>query len=129
MDKARLREIPLFDGLSEDDLNTIATFAEETSVGEGEVLVREGDFSAELIAIEEGTAEVRHGDDVVANLGPGDYFGEVGVLGKELRSADVVATSGMRLLTLSNFAVNRMRKMPGVLERIEETIASRSAGR
>src|SRR5437016_3400904 len=77
MDMARLKEIPLFKDLGDDDLKTIATFAEEKSVGSGETLVREGDFSAELIAIEEGTAQVRHGDEVVAELGPGDYFGEV----------------------------------------------------
>lgn len=126
MDRARLKEIPLFADLDDDDLKTIATFAEETSVGTGEVLVREGDFSSELIAIEEGTAEVEHDGKVVATLGPGDYFGEVGVLGKQLRAATVTATSGMRLLTLSNFAVNRMRKMPGVMEAIERTIAARA---
>jgi CRP-like cAMP-binding protein len=125
VDKARLKAIPLFADLSDDDLQTVATFAQEKSVGEGDTLVREGDFSDELIAIEEGTAEVEHDGEVVATLGAGDYFGEVGVMANEMRRATVRATSGMRLLTLDNFALKRMRNMPGVMESIEKTIESR----
>ena len=127
MDMERLKQIPLFKDLDDHDLKVIATFAEEKSVSSGDTLVREGDFSDELIAIEEGTAIVeRHGDEV-AQLGPGDYFGEVGVLRNEMRAATVRATSGMRLLTLNNFAIKRMRNMPGVMEAIEQTIEARSS--
>ena len=127
MDKARLKEIPLFANLEDGDLQVIATFASETSVPEGEVLVREGDFSYDLIAIEEGTAEVRRGADAVATLGPGDFFGEIGVMKNELRTATVLATSGMRLVTLSTWEVKRMRNMPGVIEKIEAVAKSRSS--
>jgi len=127
MDKARLKEIPLFANLEDGDLQVIATFASETSVSEGEVLVREGDFSYDLIAIEEGTAEVRRGTDAVATLGPGDFFGEIGVMKNELRTATVLATSGMRLVTLSTWEVRRMRNMPGVIEKIEAVAKSRSS--
>ena len=126
MDKARLKAIPLFANLDDHDLQVIATFADETSVSEGEVLVREGDFSYELMAIEEGTAEVRKGPDTVATLGAGDFFGEIGWLKNELRNATIVATSPMRLISLSTWELRRMRKMPGVMEKIEEVIASRS---
>ena len=125
MDKERLKAIPLFADLSDDDLRTVATFANEKSVGTGETLVREGDFSDELVAIEEGTADVVHDDEVVAQLGPGDYFGEVGVLRNEMRGATVRATSSMRLVTLDNFALKRMRDMPGVMDAIEQTLESR----
>jgi cAMP-dependent protein kinase regulator len=126
MDKARLKAIPLFANLDDHDLQVIATFANETSVSEGDVLVREGDFSYELLAIEEGTAEVRHGGEVVATLGPGDFFGEMGVLKNELRTATVVAASAMRLITLTTWEIKRMRNMPGVIEKINEVIAARS---
>ena len=126
MDKARLQAIPLFANLDEHDLSVIATFANETSVSAGDVLVREGDFSYELMAIEEGNAEVRRGGDVLATLGPGDFFGEVGVLQNELRNATIVATTGMRLITLTTWELKRMRNMPGVMEKINETIAARA---
>lgn len=127
MDQARLTEIPLFAELSAEDLQVIATFAEEKSVGDGEVLVREGDFSYDLIAIEEGSASVTRGGSEIATLGAGDYFGEVGVMRNQMRAATVTATSRMRLLTLDSFAIKRMRNMPGVMEAIEKTIASRSS--
>jgi CRP/FNR family cyclic AMP-dependent transcriptional regulator len=126
MDKGRLKAIPLFANLDDHDLQVIATFANETSVSEGDVLVREGDFSYELMAIEEGEAEVRRGDEVVATLGPGDFFGEMGVLKNELRSATIVASSSMRLVTLTTWELKRMRNMPGVMDKINEVIASRS---
>jgi CRP-like cAMP-binding protein len=126
MDRGRLKAIPLFENLDDHDLQVIATFANEMSVPEGEVLVREGDFSYELMAIEEGTAEVRKGAEVVASLGPGDFFGEIGWLKNELRNATIVATSPARLVTLSTWELRRMRKMPGVMEKIEEVIASRT---
>lgn len=126
MDKARLKAIPLFANLDDNDLQVIATFAGETSVSEGDTLVREGDFSYELIAIEEGSAEVRRAGQKIADLGPGDFFGEMGALKNELRTADVVATAPMRLITLTHWELKRMRDMPGVMENIERTIASRS---
>jgi cAMP-dependent protein kinase regulator len=126
MDKARLKAIPLFANLDDHDLQVIATFADETSVSEGDLLVREGDFSYELLAIEEGTAEVRRGDETVATLGPGDFFGEVGVLQNEMRNATIVATSAMRLITLTTWEIKRMRNMPGVMDKINETIEARA---
>jgi CRP/FNR family cyclic AMP-dependent transcriptional regulator len=126
MDKARLREIPLFANLDDHDLQVIATFANETSVSEGDVLVREGDFSYELMAIEEGTAAVERDGQTLATLGPGDFFGEVGVLQNELRNATIVAKTGMRLITLTTWEIKRMRNMPGVMEKINETIAART---
>ena len=125
MDKSRLKAIPLFAELDDNDLQKIATFANETSVPEGETLVREGDFSYELMAIEEGTAEVQRGGQAVAELGPGDFFGEIGVMQNEMRAATVVAKTPMRLITLTHWELKRMRDMPGVMDRINEVIAAR----
>ena len=99
MDVGRLRNIPVFAGMSDADLRRIATFATEDSAPEGTTLVREGDYSTELIAIEEGTAEVRQSDRALATLGPGDVFGETGVLERGMRESnartDVAAAAGL----------------------------------
>ena len=123
MDASILRAIPLFAAMSDGDLNRIATFASSDSASPGTVLMREGDYSTELIAIEDGTAEVVHDGDTVATLGPGDVFGEMGVLEKELRTASVVATTRMRLIRLSNWEVGRLP--PDVRDRLREVIAER----
>jgi CRP/FNR family transcriptional regulator, cyclic AMP receptor protein len=78
VDPGRLKSIPLFADTSDEELGQIATFAQEISVEAGRVLVREGDFSYEFMAIEEGEAEVTRGGEHVADIGPGDFFGEMG---------------------------------------------------
>ena len=126
MDVARLKTIPLFASFSEDDLRKIAPFAEEHSVGEGEMVVREGDYSYDLMIIEEGQAEVRHDGRTIATLGPGDFFGEMGVLERHRRNADVAATKPMRLISLKTYDVKRMeRNLPEAVDRLREAIAER----
>ena len=126
MDKARLKAIKIFADLEDADLAKIAAFADERSVSDGDTIVREGDFSEDLITIEEGTAAVQRGGETVAELGPGDFFGEIGVMQNEMRAATVVATSPMRLITLTHFDLKRMRDMPGVMDAIQKTAESRS---
>jgi CRP/FNR family transcriptional regulator, cyclic AMP receptor protein len=108
MDADRLRSIPLFASLSASALETVSVFASETSVSVGKRLVHEGDYSYDLIVIEDGTADVIRGGEVVGSLGPGDVFGEMGMLSGGKRSADVVATSSMRLITLSKWDLKRV---------------------
>jgi CRP/FNR family transcriptional regulator, cyclic AMP receptor protein len=128
VDPGRLKEISLFAELPEDELGRIAKLATETSVGEGEALVREGDFAYEFFAIEEGNAEVRRGGEMLATLGPGDVFGETGVLEKQLRNADVIATSPVRVVVLSRWDVRRLRKnLPDLDDRIQQVISQRGS--
>jgi CRP-like cAMP-binding protein len=126
MDIGRLKALPLFANVSEEDLGSIAPFVKEVSVAEGAQLVREGDYSYELIAIEDGKADVVRDGEKIASLGPGDYFGEMGVVEGEKRTATVVATSSMRLISLSSWEIRRMQKsMPHVVEQIRKTIEER----
>ena len=127
MDPARLKKIPVFANLSDDELGHIAALAAEVSVPEGKELVREGDYSYDVLAIEEGTASVdRHGEHI-ADLGPGDVFGEMGVLKREQRNATVVATSPMLLVTLTSWDIRRLRKTaPKAVDHLREVVAQRS---
>src|SRR5918999_1929395 len=108
MDPENLRAVPVFAEMSEPDLKRIATFATEDSVPAGATLMREGDFSNEMIAIESGTAEVTRDGQTLSELGPGDVFGEIGVLERAQRTASVTATSPMRLIRLTNWDVKRL---------------------
>ena len=129
MDPSQLKSIPLFQTVSDEELAEIAPFAEETTVEAGTQLVREGDFSYEFFAIEEGKAEVTRGGEQVAELGPGDFFGEIGVLERDLRTASVVAKTDMRLVTLTGWDMKRMEKaMPQAVERVREVLEQRRTG-
>jgi CRP/FNR family transcriptional regulator, cyclic AMP receptor protein len=126
MDPARLKNIPVFADLGDEELDHIAALAAEVSVPDGKELVREGDYSYDVLAIEEGTARVdRHGEHL-ADLGPGDVVGEMGVLEREQRNATVVATSPMRLVTLTSWDIRRLQKTaPGAVDHLREVVAAR----
>ena len=127
MNEKRLADLPLFEGLDGDELHSVARLAQEVSVSEGAELVREGDYSYELTIIDEGQAEVVHDGQVLATLGPGDVFGEVGVLSKGMRSADVRAATSMRLITLTGWDLRRLRNRIPVLEQRISALAAERA--
>jgi CRP/FNR family cyclic AMP-dependent transcriptional regulator len=128
MDSAQLKRIPLFSDASDEDLKQVAAFAQAKEVPEGEVVLEEGGFSRELLAIEEGTAEVSREGEKIADLGPGDVFGEAGMLDDSTRSATVTATSRLRLISLGHFEVKRLKKdAPDVYRSIEQLVEERSS--
>jgi CRP-like cAMP-binding protein len=127
MDAERLKKVRVFADLDDAGREAISKLAAEVSVPDGKELVREGDFSYDLIAIEEGTARVHHGEETLAELGPGDVVGEIGVLERAQRNASVTATSPMMLVTLTGWDVRKLRKqVPEVVERLQELVAARS---
>jgi CRP/FNR family transcriptional regulator, cyclic AMP receptor protein len=123
MDPARLTAIPIFSELSEDEAKRLSAFATETSAAEGQMLMKEGDYSVELIAIEEGTADVIQGGSKIAGLGPGDLIGEMGLLERRPRNADVIASSPMRLIKLTHWEIRRMSE--DTVNRIKAIIEAR----
>lgn len=128
MDATQLKRIPLFSDAPDEELKQVGAFAQAREVPEGEVVIEEGGFSRELLAIEEGTAEVTRGGEHVADLGPGDIFGEAGMLDDEMRNSTVTATSRLKLISLGHFEVKRLKKdAPDVYARIENLVEQRKS--
>jgi CRP/FNR family transcriptional regulator, cyclic AMP receptor protein len=127
MDTARLKRIPVFADLDDESLSNIAALAAEVSVPAGKELVREGDYSYDVLAIEEGTASVERGGERIADLGPGDVIGEMGVLERSQRNATVVATSPMLLVTLTSWDIRKLRKStPLVVDHLRGLVEQRT---
>jgi CRP-like cAMP-binding protein len=126
VDAATLEQIPLFSGLTLDQRESVARACEEVEIEKGSTLVREGDFGYAAFAIREGTAEVSVDGTVVRTLGPGDVFGEIAVLSGGRRTATVVASTPMRLVTVLNRDMWRLeREAPEVAEALRAVIAER----
>lgn len=98
MDEHRLKSISLFASLGKRDLRRVAQVADTVDVREGKELLHEGAFAHEFMVIEEGRAEVlRHGEHI-ADLGPGDFLGEIAALESGTRNASVIARTPMSLV-------------------------------
>jgi CRP/FNR family cyclic AMP-dependent transcriptional regulator len=126
MDASRLKSIGIFADLDDAGREAVAKLAAEVSVPEGKELVREGDYSYDLLAIEEGSAKVERGGREIAQLGPGDVIGEMGVLERSQRNATVRATSPMLLVTLTGWDIRRLRKTaPKAVDHLRGVVAQR----
>jgi CRP/FNR family transcriptional regulator, cyclic AMP receptor protein len=123
MDPNRLKAIPIFADLSEEEAHRLSAFATEQSIAEGQILMKQGDYSVELIAIEEGSADVIRDGTKIASLGQGDLIGEMGLFERQPRNADVIATSPMRVLKLTHWEIRRMSD--DTIERIRQVIEER----
>jgi len=126
MDEKRLSGIPLFASLSKKDRRRVAQLADELDLPAGKELVHEGGFAYEVFVIETGTAEVtRHGEHV-ADLGPGDFFGEMAALTDGTRNAAVISTTPLTAIVMTAHDFRTMAtEMPSVAEQISTAVAAR----
>jgi CRP-like cAMP-binding protein len=126
MDEGRLSGIPLFAGLNRKERRALAPRTDEVDLEEGRVIVREGEWAYEFFAIEAGTCEVRRGDQLLAELGPGDFFGEMGLVGDTRRNASVIAKSPLTVVVMTAQAFRQTsRELPEVAGKIRAAIEER----
>jgi CRP-like cAMP-binding protein len=122
----KLEGVPLFDKLPDDVREKFAVWVSELEVPAGQHLADEGEYAYDLFIIRDGQAEVIQEGNKVAELGPGEFFGEMGVLEKAPRNATVVAKTPMTLLTLTGWDVKRLEsKSPGTMKDLERVIEER----
>ncbi|MGH2793859.1 MAG: cyclic nucleotide-binding domain-containing protein [Actinomycetota bacterium] len=126
MDAKRLKTIPLFKELSDKELQRVAQLADEVEVPEGSHLADEGRFAHEFFVIEEGKADVVHDGKNLAELGPGDFFGEIALIKTERRTASVIAKTPMSLIVMfgPNFR-SVASDLPAVAAKINGAIEAR----
>ncbi len=95
-----LRQIPLFESLGFVEMTKVLNIIAMSKVDAGEAVFREGDESRNLYIILDGLAAVRKGNRTIAEMAPGDFFGEMGLIDDAPRSADVVAVEPTSLLVI-----------------------------
>ena len=121
-----LEGIGAFSGLSKPELEKLAGWTFELEVPAGEELTREGHLAHEFFVIEDGAAEVRQDGERIAELGAGDFFGEIGLLETERRTATVTATTALRVIVMSAQEFRRMeQELPVVADRVRSAIRAR----
>lgn len=128
MEASQLESLPLFEGLSGAELAKCAGMFQETEMLAGSSLAKEGDFSYKFFVVLEGQVEVYRDFEFVAELGAGDFFGEMGVISGERRNARVTAKTRADLAWMMGWDFETMQKdYPLVAERIDKVVAERMA--
>ena len=126
MNRDQLKGVRLFSSLSKKELDRLVQWTDQISVGEGHELAKEGEFAHEFFVIEKGTADVLKDGERIAELGPGDFFGEIGLIETERRTATVVATTPMELIVMFQREFKQMeQEMPAVADRVRAAIRAR----
>ncbi len=123
---ALLEKLPLFAGLSHRDLSQISTLMDEIEVPAGKRLATAGQPGHEMFIIVDGRAQVTTRAGRRVYLGPGDFFGEMSLLDGEPRSANVEATTAMRVFALATRQFwQLLDESPGVVRKIMQALSRR----
>src|SRR4051794_23839384 len=89
----RLGQVPMFQACTKKDLITIGRSGDTTRFDAGDVLVKQGSRGHEFFVLVDGKVNVTRDGIEIAQLGPGDYFGELALLDPRPRDASVTAST------------------------------------
>jgi CRP-like cAMP-binding protein len=121
-----LKRVPLFAGCTKDECRELALVADELDIRDGTVLTREGRPGREFFVLVEGTVEVTRNGEKIAELGAGDWLGEIALLTKGPRTATATATSPARILVVTDRAFRRVvERMPSIALKVLESVGER----
>jgi CRP-like cAMP-binding protein len=122
----RLRSVSLFSALGDRDLERVASLADEVDLPEGKVLIRQGEWGAEMFVVVSGEAIVDRDGVEVARAGPGTVIGEIALLSEGPRTATVTLTAPSRLFVLAHREFHSlMDTVPAVRECVLDELARR----
>jgi CRP/FNR family cyclic AMP-dependent transcriptional regulator len=121
-----LKRVPLFAGCSKGELRELAKSADELDIREGTVLTREGRPGREFFVLIDGTAQVTKAGKKVAELGAGDWFGEIALITNSPRTATVTATSPGDVLVITDRRFHSVvETMPSIALKVLATVGDR----
>ena len=127
MEPNRLDGVGLFSGLSEDELASCAARFQEIEVLSDHNVAREGDDAYAFFVVLDGTLDVHLDFETVATLGPGDFFGELGLERNSTRMAHVATRGRVKLAKMMVWDYRQMvADYPLVHQRITAVAAERS---
>jgi CRP-like cAMP-binding protein len=121
-----LKSAPLFEGMSDKELEEIAMRTEDLDFPAGHVLCREGELGSEFYVIMDGEVEITRNGELVATEGPGGFFGEISLVEDVPRNATVTAKTPIRcfLLTRGRF-LHVLDEYPDVERKVMRALAKR----
>ena len=101
---ALLEKNPLWAGLDKKELKAIVKVATERKFEAGDIILSRGEGGVGFYLIRDGLVEIKSNGNILAKLGPGQFFGEMAILDNQPRSADVVAAKPSKCLIVSEWS-------------------------
>jgi CRP/FNR family cyclic AMP-dependent transcriptional regulator len=118
--------VPLFSSLSEADRETVAECFEAKTYGEGTRLVGEDASGYSFFVLADGQVSVTADGTGVATLGPGDYFGEMAIIGDGRRLATITSATPVKVFVMFGTEFRRLQQShPEIAEQIEALMRER----
>jgi CRP-like cAMP-binding protein len=117
----RLGAVEFFAGLSPAQLRMLAEHVDELDADPGDVLMDEGAYGYEALFIEQGTADVLQGGELINTVAEGEILGELALVDADgKRTASVIATSPLRALSITSHSFREIRsRMPELAAAID----------
>ena len=126
MDRDAFAGTKLFEGMTDEEIADAAEHFLPVEVRVGDELTHEDDFGYSFFVVLDGHVRVEVGDEVVAQLGPGDHFGEVALVKGHKRNATVKATDHGHLAKMMIWDFRElMDKSPVLAARLEAAAEAR----
>ena len=123
-----IRRVPLFSQCTREELEEVASLADEIDLPAGKTLIREGERGREFFVLLEGEAEVRRDDQELRTMRAGDFFGEIALISSAPRTATVTATTPVRLLVVTDRAFRSLLDhSPEIQLKVLQALAERLA--
>ena len=123
-----IRNVPLFSRLDKKALQAVAQIADELDLPAGKVMAQEGDRGREFFILLDGEADVTKGDRRINTMKKGDFFGEIALVTQMPRTANVTATTDVRVLVINERDFNSLlKKTPDVGRAVAEALVERLA--
>jgi CRP/FNR family transcriptional regulator len=123
-----LSKVPLLAGLSRKDLEQVAQISDEVDLPAGRVLMKQGSYGSEFFVIIDGSVRVERDGQVLREMGPGDFLGELALLGNIARTATATCVDDGRFLVLGHREFNSLlTEYPNIQTTVLHAVAQRMA--
>lgn len=121
-----LRRVPLFRDLDSDELDSVGAVVTDLRFDAGDVLIRQGAAAHEMFIVTTGNLEVSRDGQHIADLGPGDFAGEMAVLARTQRNSTVTAKTDVEVLHIDGRSLQALfADVPQIAVKMLPVVASR----
>jgi len=121
-----LKRVPLFRDLDSGELDTVGAVVTDLRFNAGEVLIRQGAPAHEMFIVTVGQLEVTRDGEHIAEIGPGDFAGEMAVLARTQRNSTVTAKTDVEVLHIDGRSLQALfADVPEIAVKMLTVVAGR----